>query len=1023
MSEQTNVESMQLGLTVIGNLYADLGTSEAFRANVKALQSSDYPLSYTQVNLGHVDLHDETIAIHQDSQFPINYFHLNAPEFLEYALPQLGKKFFKNHYNIGYWVIERDDFIPDSWLPAISLLDEIWTASNFTKEIIEKSTDIPVKVVPHPIDIKPDLSITRQYFGLPKDTFLFLFAFDPRSTSARKNPLGLIQSFKDAFPVSNNAPTLVIKTYGLSKFPNLRKAMHTAAQKHNIIFIDQYMSHTEVISLMNVCDVYVSLHRSEGFGLTMAEAMYLDKPVIATGWSGNMDYMNFSNSYPINYELVPIDIQHHQYQEIESIVNLYLPGSCTWADPDLEHAGQLMQHVYYHQEDAKIIADFGQQTIRSQNNPLVVSKVMIERVQEIYIDNPQLSMVKYKQPQHHEVVFEFNQLLPSTSGWYKPEQFNDDEYFQWTSEECSNLSFSLSPQSDYTLQFTICNIASEDILESLIVKINNAGIDIQQISYINNLRTYEGIVPQNTLQVQNDITLQTNRVIQVEGADNRQLGLGFMNLYLIPLENTSSLEEDSTQQEHDLHLQHLFQVWNNARQQNDVNIWVQIPILQFVTKTLRRIRNLGNLWADLYHFLFALLRNINHISRQLLILIKRVKHLETELETLQIDFSDKDTKNEQLQTHWENNYASLNQQFDSHIHKIEQLETHWENTNASLNQQFDSHTHKIEQLETHWENTNASLNQQFDSHTHKIEQLETHWENTNTSLNQQFDSHTHKIEQLETHWENTNASLNQQFDSHTHKIEQLESKHTKREQRIFFHTKRDIFQLQEIDNLLGILNTLETPLEAQQNIINISRQIAPDGNTTSRYDHQRQYIAYLNLKDDLQRLKVVNFGIEDGEFLSILADIGLSAVGIDTDINKINKSKNNEHTVSQMGEIAFLQDCQNNTLQGIYAYLTIQTLAWDDYLTFLNLAYEKLAVGGFILLETFNPLCYKGLNRFYMNPENTKPIPPQLLSLCLKVIRFKHSEYFFSHPVELKAISSSNTNYENYENYAILAYK
>ena len=173
MRDSRNAVSASFGLTVVGNLYADLGTSEAFRAHVKALQTSGSPLSYTQVNLNHVNIHNEAINIQHGSQFPINYFHLNAPEFLEHALPQLGGSFMENRYNIGYWVTERGDHIHDSWLPATTLLDEIWTASNFTKEIIEKSVDIPVQVIPHPIAIQPDASITRQYFGLPDHRFLF----------------------------------------------------------------------------------------------------------------------------------------------------------------------------------------------------------------------------------------------------------------------------------------------------------------------------------------------------------------------------------------------------------------------------------------------------------------------------------------------------------------------------------------------------------------------------------------------------------------------------------------------------------------------------------------------------------------------------------------------------------------------------------------------------------------------------------------------------------------------------------
>ncbi len=985
MRDIRTAESTSLGLTVVGNLYADLGTSEAFRAHVAALQTLGNPLNYTQVDLNHVNVHNEAINITRGNQFPVNYFHLNAPEFLEHALPQLGGSFMENRYNIGYWVTERGDHIHDSWLPATTLLDEIWTASNFTKEIIEKSVDIPVQVIPHPIAIQPDASITRQYFGLPDHRFLFLFTFDPRSTSARKNPLGLMEAFKDAFPAQEDAPILVIKTYGLSNFPQLHQAMLNSIQNHNIILIDQYMSRTEVTSLMNICDAYVSLHRSEGFGMALAESMYLGKPVIATGWSGNMDYMSIANSYPVNYDLVPISLDHHQYQDLESIINLYPPDSCTWADPNLDHAIHLMQHVYQNYKDAEIIARYGQKSIHATNSLSTISHVMVERVKSIYIQYPELNMITTHNqqitnaPDHNsEVLFEFDQLIPDAEGWHYPEIFQGNIYFQWTSHRVAKLPFSLTPQSDYTLQFTICNVASEDILDSLRISINNTVIDVEHISLINNLRVYEGFVPQAILAEDNNIHVHTNRVTPVDGADPRSFGLGFMRLELMPIENSTTLLSPLTGANRDLHLQYLFQVWNNTRQQFEVSRWNRIPFLQFVIKTGYRIRNLGNLWADLYRFLVALLQDMSKISQQVSILETQVTQLQTELESLRIESSKMPANYEQRVTALESQLVQVDSRRD--LTEAKQI---------------------IASLQTHF----AKLNQE-------LETLQS--DSSQCQIN---------LDQIDTHSQDRYASLSQQLNEVITDIQQLQNKIVPQEQRTFFHTKRDIFQLEDVDNLLNILSQVDNPLSTQSHAINMSLQITRDLDIHNRYDHQRQYIAYLNLKPELRDAPVINFGIEGGEFLSILDDIGLSGIGVDDDVNKIHKSQNNSFTVKQTDSIGFLRSCQNNTLQGIYANDIVQTLEWDDYITFLNLANEKLAEGGFILIETFNPLSYESLSRFYMNPQNVKPIPARLLSLCLKVIQFKQIEYFFSQPVKLKIESPSNVNYENYENYAILAYK
>src|SRR5262249_47866573 len=145
-------------------------------------------------------------------------------------------------------------------------------------------------------------------------------------------------------------PLLVIKAQWLDRFPSLHQALFKAAGELPIRIIDANLSRTEMYSLLSICDAYVSLHRSEGFGLGMAEAMALGKPVIGTNWSGNTDFMRPDNSYPVPYQLVEISAQHHRFQESHKV--LYIPGSNEWAEPSIEAAVEIMRQVFENPREA-----------------------------------------------------------------------------------------------------------------------------------------------------------------------------------------------------------------------------------------------------------------------------------------------------------------------------------------------------------------------------------------------------------------------------------------------------------------------------------------------------------------------------------------------------------------------------------------------------------------------------------------------------------------------------------------------
>jgi glycosyltransferase involved in cell wall biosynthesis len=191
------------------------------------------------------------------------------------------------------------------------------------------------------------------------------------SVMERKNPLGLIRAFKTAFARTDNV-SLVLKTSFGDRHPVQLHELRDAAADHNIVVIDEVYSGDEVLSLMDACDAYVSLHRSEGLGLTMAEAMLMGKPVIATDFSGNVDFMSESNSLPVAYELVELGKSIPPYD-----------AHLEWAKPSEDHAAALMRRVFENQEWARALGARAKASAEAALSPEVAGKKAASRLAEI----------------------------------------------------------------------------------------------------------------------------------------------------------------------------------------------------------------------------------------------------------------------------------------------------------------------------------------------------------------------------------------------------------------------------------------------------------------------------------------------------------------------------------------------------------------------------------------------------------------------------------------------------------------
>ena len=324
-------EGLFPGVRVAGYLRTESGVGELGRLAVEAVKCANLPVS-THVE-GAAISRQERAFEPSGPDYDVNLVCVNADELPNFAR-RVGKDFFRDHYTIGLWAWEIEEF-PKVFSPAFSYVDELWSISSFASESVAKLSPKPVYRFPVPI-LLPDIPLTmnRRQLGLPEG-FVFLFCFDMLSIFERKNPLGLIEAFSSAFR-NGEGPTLVIKVInGHVESGNLERLKWAAAERQDIVIMDQYLDHATNLAVMASCDCYVSLHRSEGFGLTLAEAMALAKPVIATGYSGNLDFMTPETCYMVPWVFGEVPPGCQPY-----------PSGARWAEPDLEVAAQMMQAAY-----------------------------------------------------------------------------------------------------------------------------------------------------------------------------------------------------------------------------------------------------------------------------------------------------------------------------------------------------------------------------------------------------------------------------------------------------------------------------------------------------------------------------------------------------------------------------------------------------------------------------------------------------------------------------------------------------
>jgi glycosyltransferase involved in cell wall biosynthesis len=302
--------------------------------------------------------------------YPVTIINVAPRPYFTAAYDRSGLLRREKVYRIAYWNWELEA-IPEEWLELVPLFNEIWSPTEFVAQAMRSRMPVPVVKIEPGMAIGRIEGLSKEDLGIPADHYVFLFMFDMRSEFERKNPLAVIEAFRAAFSADENA-TLVIKTSQGDADPAGLERLKDAVRSGNVVLLDQVVSRERAYGFLEMCDCFVSLHRSEGFGLGLAEAMLLGKPAIATNYSGNLSFMNAGNSLLVDYKLV----------EIAKSGPIY-PKGYVWAEPSIDHAAACMRQVYDNRGWSRAMGARAQVEMRSAFSLEAAGQRMLKRLREI----------------------------------------------------------------------------------------------------------------------------------------------------------------------------------------------------------------------------------------------------------------------------------------------------------------------------------------------------------------------------------------------------------------------------------------------------------------------------------------------------------------------------------------------------------------------------------------------------------------------------------------------------------------
>ena len=363
------MQTHKQGLNIIGYIDGMSGLGEAVRSNIKAVIKHGIPCS-----LINYDKIKKNNNYEYSFDYSINLVQISLKD-LKSFFGIINPNIFKGRYTVLYLVWESE-YIDPELEENLYLFNEIWTTSKYCKSIFQKNYKNPIVIVPHPVEVNIEPihnPNTFQFFNDKKFSFLFIFSY--HSSMERKNPFFLIEAFKAAFK-NNDTVELIIKTVnGESYKKSKNRLQNCVSNTKNIKIYDIELDKNSLNQLINTCDAYVSMHHSEGFGLTLAEAMYLGKPTLATNYSGNTEFMNQDNSYLIDYQMGLIEEPDSNFC-----------AKTIWANPILDDAVNKLIEVYENSDLRKLKAKNASLNVKEKLSFQAIGGIIKNRLDHLYTD-------------------------------------------------------------------------------------------------------------------------------------------------------------------------------------------------------------------------------------------------------------------------------------------------------------------------------------------------------------------------------------------------------------------------------------------------------------------------------------------------------------------------------------------------------------------------------------------------------------------------------------------------------------
>ncbi|CAH2790517.1 MAG: FIG00455500: hypothetical protein [uncultured Paraburkholderia sp.] len=366
-NEPATIEAHPFGVNIVGFPQGVLGLGEDARMAAYAMQHAGFDIALINAPMSGPPRIDTSVnhLLCNDLVYQVSVFCLPPPEMVRLALEGGRRMIDAPTHKIGAWPWELPHW-PSAFGKIYEIVDEIWAQSKFVQSVYSRLGDTPVHHMPMTVDVPQPVDPRRERFGLPSNEFLFYLMFDNNSWLSRKNPLAGVQAFKQAFGEHSPGVGLVIKAMNVrDDDPVWRAVRELATGDSRIHIVSERLSRQDSIDFMACCDAYISLHRSEGFGRVIAEAMALGQPVVATNFSGNVDFCDPDTAFLVDGELVPLRAGDYLFSE-----------SQYWCDPDVSIAAEQLKRMI---EDAPL-----RERIAQAGKARIVRDYSIEAVSRAY---------------------------------------------------------------------------------------------------------------------------------------------------------------------------------------------------------------------------------------------------------------------------------------------------------------------------------------------------------------------------------------------------------------------------------------------------------------------------------------------------------------------------------------------------------------------------------------------------------------------------------------------------------------